>query len=68
MHRAYTNSNNTYMWLLKPTFLNRGRGIHVVNDLDTLTSLIADYQEGFVEKSLKREEVEQDVEDSANRK
>lgn len=28
------------LWLLKPTHLNRGRGIHVFRDLDTLHKLI----------------------------
>lgn len=30
-------------WILKATNLNRGRGIHVFNDLETLKSLIEDY-------------------------
>ncbi len=40
----YTGHN---LWLLKPTKLNRGRGIHVVNNLQTLKNLIAKYCEGF---------------------
>lgn len=28
------------LWILKPTHLNRGRGIHVFRDLDTLQKLI----------------------------
>ena len=28
------------LWLLKPTHLNRGRGIHVFRDLDSLIKLI----------------------------
>ena len=31
------------IWLLKPTHLNRGQGIHVFRDLDTLKSLITKY-------------------------
>ncbi len=31
------------LWLLKPSGLNRGRGIHVFHDLDTLKNLILDY-------------------------
>lgn len=38
-----TFSGTDYLWLLKPTGLNRGRGIHVFNDLDTLISLLIDY-------------------------
>lgn len=35
------------LWLLKPTKLNRGRGIHVINNLTQLKSLIAKYCEGW---------------------
>lgn len=43
------------LWLLKPTHLNQGRGIHVFNDLDTLHKLIKQYcigkeREGFSKK------------------
>lgn len=31
------------LWLLKPTHLNRGRGIHVFRDLETLHKLIKEY-------------------------
>lgn len=41
------SQKSTYMWLLKPTFLNRGRGIHVFNSLTTLERLIGEYTEGF---------------------
>ena len=34
------------MWLLKPTGLNRGRGIHVFKDLHTLKNLLKEYCEG----------------------
>jgi hypothetical protein len=34
------------MWLLKPTHLNRGRGIHVFRDLDDLHKLIKEYCQG----------------------
>ncbi len=52
------------MWLLKPTFLNRGRGIHVFNSLQSLEKTISEYTAGFEEKLLKKsdkskEEVEQ---------
>ena len=32
-----------YLWLLKPTFLNRGRGIHIFQSLEQLCSLIDEY-------------------------
>ena len=31
------------LWILKPTHLNRGRGIHVFNDLDQLHKLVRQY-------------------------
>jgi hypothetical protein len=34
------------LWILKPTHLNRGRGIHVFRDLDTLKRLIKQYSSG----------------------
>lgn len=44
------------LWLLKPTHLNRGRGIHVFNDLTTLHKLIKEYclgkdEEGWAKKT-----------------
>jgi hypothetical protein len=42
------------MWLLKPTHLNRGRGIHVFNDLETLKKLIKEYCMGKDEESWKK--------------
>ena len=43
------------LWLLKPTHLNRGRGIHVFRDLDTLNKLIKQYCIGKEEVSKKKE-------------
>jgi hypothetical protein len=45
--------NANYLWLLKPTFLNRGRGIHIFSDLKVLQQLIQEYQEGSAEKHTK---------------
>lgn len=42
------------LWLLKPTHLNRGRGIHVFNDLGTLHKLIREYCIGKDEESWKK--------------
>lgn len=47
------------LWLLKPTHLNRGRGIHVFRDLETLNRLIKDYCAG------KDEELKTNKKDSA---
>ena len=44
------------LWLLKPTHLNRGRGIHVFNDLDTLNKLIKQYCSGKEEGTRKKEQ------------
>lgn len=44
------------LWLLKPTHLNRGRGIHVFNDLETLHKLIKQYCSGREQEVLKRKE------------
>lgn len=54
------------MWLLKPTFLNRGRGIHVFNSLQSLEKLIADYTAGFEEKILKKSDKSKEDNEPAN--
>ena len=36
-------SSNSYMWLLKPTALNRGRGIHLFSSLDQLIEILFEY-------------------------
>ena len=40
------------LWLLKPTHLNRGRGIHVFRDLETLNKLIKQYCVGKEEQGV----------------
>ena len=45
------------LWLLKPTHLNRGRGIHVFRDLATLNKLIKEYCSGKDEEVLKKKGV-----------
>ena len=49
------------LWLLKPTHLNRGRGIHVFRELTTLHKLIREYCVGKDE-----EPIEQPSKSSAN--
>lgn len=55
-HRMFntylSDEKSSYLWLLKPTFLNRGRGIHIFNDLNHLEKLINEYYQGFEEKSV----------------
>lgn len=40
------------MWILKPAFMNRGRGIQVFGDIPTLQRIVAENVEGYVEKSF----------------
>ena len=42
------------LWLLKPTHLNRGRGIHVFRDVETLVKLIKQYCSGKEEVAKKK--------------
>ena len=52
MPKCHFDSFN--LWLLKPTHLNRGRGIHVFNDMDTLIKLIKQYCSGKEEVNAKK--------------
>lgn len=40
------------MWLLKPTFLNWGWGIHIFTELNQMDKIITDYYIGYLEKPL----------------
>jgi hypothetical protein len=42
------------LWILKPTHLNRGRGIHVFRDLKSLHKLIVKYCTGAEDESPKK--------------
>ena len=53
MKPIYMNSGS-YLWLLKPTGFNRGRGVEIFTTLDQLEKYINEYYEGVVEKSLKQ--------------
>ena len=44
------NNNEIYLWILKPTQLNRGRGIHMFNSLDKLLRILKEYEQGIEEK------------------
>jgi len=50
------------LWLLKPTHLNRGRGIHVFRDVDTLHKLIKQYCIGKEEVTKKKEQPKENPE------
>ncbi|CAD8210274.1 unnamed protein product [Paramecium octaurelia] len=41
-----TYHGHEYLWILKPTQYNRGRGIHVIKDLDQMTHLLDQYISG----------------------
>lgn len=43
-------NENSYVWLLKPTNLNRGRGIEIFSTLEQLERLLNEYYEGVQEK------------------
>lgn len=47
----FCHFNGFNLWLLKPTKLNRGRGIHVINNLTQLKNLMTKYCEGFKKTS-----------------
>lgn len=51
------------LWILKPTHLNRGRGIHVFRDLDTCHKLIKQYCQGKELKPTREAEVNDDDEE-----
>lgn len=53
MSKSFLAEESSYLWFLKPTFLNRGRGIHVFNNLDQLEDLLNEYYFGVIEKDLK---------------
>ena len=40
------NGDSKYLWILKPTFQNRGNGIHVFNGLQEMQKLINRYLKG----------------------
>lgn len=40
---VFVGRDKNYLWMLKPTFMNRGRGIHVFSDLQQLENLMNKY-------------------------
>ena len=45
MHKNYINGEN-YLWLLKCTGFNRGRGIQIFNNMDQCIENIFEYYNG----------------------
>jgi hypothetical protein len=52
---VFLDEEGEYLWIVKPTFLNRGRGIQVFSKLDALMKFVSDNISGYVEKSLNRD-------------
>eukprot|EP00825_Cyclidium_porcatum_P044004 TRINITY_DN6355_c0_g2_i2.p1 TRINITY_DN6355_c0_g2~~TRINITY_DN6355_c0_g2_i2.p1 ORF type:complete len:1019 (+),score=216.06 TRINITY_DN6355_c0_g2_i2:1004-4060(+) len=50
MKETFMRNENSYVWLLKPTNLNRGRGIEIFSTLEQLERLLNEYYEGVQEK------------------
>ena len=46
------------IWVLEPNDLNRGRGVHIFNNLEQLKKLILDYTTGVEIMSSKPVEVD----------
>jgi hypothetical protein len=44
---------NSYLWLLKPTGLNRGRGIEIFDSLDQMEKILLDYMMLMKRKNIK---------------
>ncbi|CAD8135286.1 unnamed protein product [Paramecium octaurelia] len=63
MNNTFLSEDSTYMWLLKPTFLNRGRGIQIFDNLETLVKLVSEFQEGLKEKTLNQKDESSGEED-----
>ncbi|EGR34832.1 hypothetical protein IMG5_000600 [Ichthyophthirius multifiliis] len=60
--------NSPYMWLLKPTFLNRGRGINIFTDLISLEKYIGQYINGTEEKILVKKQNLEEIKLDINKK
>ena len=53
MQEVFVNKEDgDYLWIVKPTFLNRGRGIEVFSRLDELTKFVSENIHGYLEKKL----------------
>lgn len=60
---TFFSPSSNYLWLLKPTFLNRGRGIHIFKDLNELEKIINDYATGFEDRGEDKGETQKKEED-----
>lgn len=44
----FLDEDGEYLWIVKPTFLNRGRGIQVFSRLDALVRFVSDNLCGYI--------------------
>jgi len=49
-YNSYLGGKN--LWLIKPTSYNRGRGIRIFNDIETLISYLKDFSDGVEENKI----------------
>lgn len=62
MHSTFlSDEKSSYLWLLKPTFLNRGRGIHIFNSLTQLEKLLNEYYSGCIERPLGKTKKDEEI-------
>ncbi len=53
LHSSFIRGYN--IWLLKPTGLNRGRGIEIFNNLEQFKQYVQEYYDGFTVPDLKKD-------------
>ena len=62
INNATYYSENSYMWLLKPTGLNRGRGIEIFDSLEELEKKLLDFLAMMNRKKLNKEKNDKNIE------
>ena len=55
MHETFDLNEKNYVWLLKPTNLNRGRGIKVFNTIEQLEKYLNEFLEGLPEYNFEHD-------------
>lgn len=60
MHPVFT-SGGRYLWLLKPTGFNRGRGIQIFNDLESFEKFLFDFCEDDSQKKKDQKDKPADI-------
>lgn len=67
VNNATYYSENSYLWLLKPTGLNRGRGIEIFDSVEQLEKILLDYLLLMNRKKLKEKTDKTDKTDKADK-